>query len=115
MRLNALPTTYHIGISYELSQHTHANITEYRLFNELWFRKLALSLFYKADAHKHLKIIRLSMSCSNFTCNSRRELSLLDFNSDLKQHQLSQAIKTLRDQYGLDILRFASEISFKNT
>ncbi len=113
MRLNALPTTYHVGISYELSQRSHANISQYRLFNELWFRKLCLSLFYKADTHKHLKIIRLSISCSNFTCNSRRELSLIEFDSDLKQHKLSQLIRELRDLYGLDILRFASEISFR--
>jgi DNA polymerase-4 len=115
MRLNALPTTYHLGIRYELSQHSHANITEHRLFNELYFRELALSLFYKADTQKYLKIVRLSISCSNFTCNSRRELSLLGFDSDLKQRQLSQAIKNLRDEYGLDILRFASEISSKNS
>ncbi len=113
MRLEALPTTYHVGISYELSQHSSANITEHRLFNEFYFRELCLSLFYKADSYKNLKIIRLSMSCSHFTCNSRRSLSLIDFDADLSHHKLSQIIKILRDRYGLDILRFASEISKK--
>ncbi|MEA1918235.1 MAG: DNA polymerase IV, partial [Campylobacterota bacterium] len=115
MRLNALPTTYHVGIRYELKEHSSANITQHRLFNEFWFRELCLSLFYKADRYKHLKVIRLSISCSHFTCNSRRELSLLDFNADIPHHQLSQEIKNLRDKYGLDILRFGSEISSKNS
>ncbi|MEA3521909.1 MAG: DNA polymerase IV [Campylobacterota bacterium] len=113
MRLGALPTTYHVGIRYELSQHSSANITEYRLFNEFYFRELSLSLFYKADIYKNLKIIRLSISCSHFTCNSKRELSLIDFDADLSAHKLSQMIKILRDRYGLDILRFGSEISRK--
>ncbi len=113
MRLGALPTTYHVGIRYELSQHSSANITEHRLFNEFWFRELSLSLFYKADSYKNLKVIRLSLSCSHFTCNSRRSLSLIDFDADLSHHKLSQMLKILRDRYGLDILRFASEISRK--
>ncbi len=114
MRLNALPTTYHLGIRYEFSQRSHINITQHRLFSEIWFRELVLSLFYKADKYKNLKIIRLSVSCSNFTCNSKRELSLIEFDTDLKQHKLSHSIKILREQYGLDVIRFASEISLKN-
>jgi len=111
MRLNALPTTYHVGIRYESKMHNASNITQHRLFNELWFKELSLSLFYHADTYKHLRVIRLSISCSHFTCNSRRELSLLDFQTDRSHHHLSEKIKTLRDKYGLDIVRFGSEFS----
>ena len=111
MRLNALPTTYHVGIRYESQMHNASNITQHRLFNELWFRELSLSLFYHADTYKHLKVIRLSIRCSHFTCNSRRELSLLEFETDRSHHHLSQNIKILRDKYGLDIVRFGSEFS----
>lgn len=111
MRIGVLPTTFHVGISYEFRQHAHANTTQNRLFNEKWFKELALSLFYQADRQKRLKVIRLSISCSHFTANSRRELSLLHFQDDRKMRELSEKSQQARDKYGLDILRWGSELN----
>ncbi|MEA3374026.1 MAG: DNA polymerase IV [Campylobacterota bacterium] len=110
MRIGVIPTTFHVGIRYELRQHSHANITQNRLFNEKWFKDLVLSLFYKADRYRTLQIIRLSISCSHFTSNSRRELSLIDFEKDSVQRHLSMRTQKVRDKYGLDILRWGSEM-----
>ncbi len=109
MRIGVIPTTFHVGIRYELRQHSHANITQNRLFNEKWFKDLVLSLFYQADRYKTLQIIRLSIGCSHFTSNSRRSLSLIDFEKDTVQHRLSTQTQKVRDKYGLDILRWGEE------
>ena len=111
MHIGVIPTTFHVGIRYELRQGSHANITQNRLFNEKWFKDLVLSLFYKADTQKSLKIIRLSIHCSHFTHISRRELSLIDFESDRKQYRLTEHTQTVREKYGLDMLRWGSEMT----
>lgn len=110
MRLDVLPTTYHLGISYVYNQNSSSNITENRLFSESFFKSLCLKLFLEADSQSSLKILRLSISCSHFTCNSRRELSLLTFEQDQKMRKLTLKTKILRDKYGLDIIRFANEL-----
>jgi DNA polymerase-4 len=111
MRIGVLPTTFHVAISYEYRQHAHANITQNRLFSEQWFKELSLSLFEQADRHRRLKVIRLGISCSHFTANSRRELSLLHFRDDSKMRALSEKSQNARDKYGLDILRWGSELN----
>ena len=111
MKLQVLPTTFRVGIRYEMSQHSHASISQNRLFNEQWFKELIISLFHKAEQHKRLKVIRLSINCSEFTCNSKRTLSLLEFESDQKMHQLSKMSQNMQQKYGLDILKWGSELS----
>ncbi len=111
MRLDVLPTTFTVGIRYEMSQHTHATATQYRLFHELWFKTLVLKLFDEAEQHRRLRVIRLSISCSQFTCHSKRTLSLLDFKHDSNIRKLSKSTQKMQQKYGLDILRWGSELS----
>ncbi len=110
MRIGVIPTTFHVGIRYQQHQSSHANITENRLFGEKWFKELVLSLFYRADTHKELAIVRLSIHCSHFTHISRRELSLLHFEEDRKAHRLSEHTQSVREKYGLDMLKWGSEM-----
>ncbi len=111
MRLDVLPTTFRVGIRYEMSQHTHATTTCYRLFHDVWFKTLVLSLFQQAEQHRRLRVIRLSISCSQFTCNSKRTLSLLDFEQDRTLRKLTQSTQKMQQKYGLNILRWGSELS----
>ena len=111
MRLNVHPTTFRVGIHYEMSQHSHATVTQYRLFHEQWFKAVVLSLFEQAEQYRRLHVIRLSISCSQFTCNSRRTLSLLDFTQDQTLRQLSESTQQMQQKYGLNILRWGSELS----
>jgi DNA polymerase-4 len=113
MRIGVLPTTFRVSVGYDYSQHAHADITQNRLFSEQWFKELSLSLFEQADRHKRLQVIRLGISCSHFTVNSRRELSLLHFQEDSKMRALSEKSAHARDKYGLDILRWGSELNCK--
>ncbi|MEA2111059.1 MAG: DNA polymerase IV [Campylobacterota bacterium] len=111
MKLQVFPTTFRVGIHYEMSQHSHASISQNRLFNEQWFKELILSLFSEAEQHRRLKVVRLSINCSEFTCNSKRTLSLLEFKEDTKMRQLSKTSQKMQQKYGLGILKWGSELS----
>ncbi len=111
MQLHVIPTTFRVGIRYEMSQHSYANITQNRLFNEQWFKELILSLFHQAEQHRRLRVIRLSVNCSQFTCNSKRTLSLLEFEQDQKMRRLSCTTQTMQQKYGLNIFKWGSELS----
>jgi len=110
MRMGVIPTTFHVGISYELSHKGKSNDTINRLFSERLFKDLCTNLFNQADKFPELKIIRINISTSSFTTHSHRALSLIDYEEDKKQHTLTTKIKTLREKYGLDTLRWGSEI-----
>lgn len=110
MRMNVIPTTFHVGISYELGAKGKANISHNRLFSEKFFKDLCQELFLQAETSPSLRIIRISISTSAFTTHSHRTLSLVDYEEDKKQYLLTQKTKKLREKYGLDTLRWGSEI-----
>ena len=110
MRMEVIPTTFHLGISYEMGIKGKSNITENRLFSEKFFKDLCQNLFLQADTSPSLRIIRISISTSAFTTHSHRALSLIDYEEDKRQYVLTQKTKRLREKYGLDTLRWGSEI-----
>jgi len=110
MRMEVIPTNFHVGVSYELRERGKANITLNRLFSEKFFKDITLKLFQEADSSPSLRIIRISISTSAFTTHSHRALSLINFEDDQKQHRLTLGTKKLREKYGLDTLRWGSEI-----
>ena len=110
MRMDVIPTNFHVGVSYELGFRGKANVSQNRLFSEKFFKDLCQSLFKEADSSKNLRIIRISISTSQFTTHSHRALSLIDYEEDSKQYKLTQKTKKLREKYGLDTLRWGSEI-----
>jgi len=110
MRMDVIPTTFHVGISYELGFKGKSNISKNRLFSEQFFKNLCQELFLNADTSPTLKIIRISISCSHFTEHSYRALSLLEYTNDNAQYKLTKQTKKLREKYGLDILRWGNEI-----
>jgi len=110
MRMDVIPTNFHVGIAYELREKGKANISLNRLFSEKFFKDTCLKLFQEADTSPSLRIIRISISTSSFTTHSHRTLSLIDYEEDKKQYILTQKTKKLREKYGLDTLRWGSEI-----
>jgi len=110
MRMEVIPTTFHVGISYEMGVRGKSNTSQNRLFSEKYFKDLCQSLFIQADSSSSLRIIRISISSSQFTTHSHRTLSLIDFEKDRQQYRLTQKTKKLREKYGLDTLRWGSEI-----
>jgi DNA polymerase-4 len=110
MKLNVIPTVFHLSISYEMNQKSHKNISLAEIFTEKKFDTLCLSLFKDADIHRRLNVIRLSINCSSFTKNSKKELSLIGFKEDQKMHTLTRSTLQIREKYGIDVLKFASEL-----
>ena len=110
IKLGVIPTVYTLSLRYEMGQKSSANISLAERFSEKKFDSLCLNLLHKADTHKRLHIIRLSINCSSFTKHSKKELSLLTFNDDEKMVQLTHSTHKLRQKYGIDALKWGSEI-----
>lgn len=109
-KLEVMPTLYHLGIDYEMNQKSHKNISLNELFCEKRFDTLCIELLNAADTQKRLRVIRLSINCSRFTRDSKRELSLIGFEEARKMQKLSLSLQKLREKYGIDALKFASEM-----
>lgn len=108
-RLNAIPTTFDCIIRYKGHPKAYSAKTEHRLFNEWHFRHLATELFDQADTHPGGSIINLGLSASNFTSQTRRTLSLLEFEEDTQWRRIDHAAASIRNKYGLDTLRWGNE------
>ena len=110
LKLEVIPTVFHLSIAYEMNQKSHKNISLAEIFTEKKFDSLCMELFNAADTQKRLQAIRLSINCSSFTRDSKKELSLIGFNEDQKMHTLTKSVQTLRQRYGIGALKFASEM-----
>jgi len=110
LKLNVIPTVFHLSINYELNQKSHINVSRAEIFTEKKFDALCLEMFHQADKHKRLQVIRLSINCSSFTKYSRKELSLIGFEEEKKMQTLSKSAQKLREKYGIDAIKFASEL-----
>jgi len=110
IRMQKLPTHYHLSIRYEMNQKGNAAVTLNRLFSESSLRRVMLELFEQSDQYRNLKVIRLGLSCSAFTQNNHNTFSLLEYEEDTKQHRLTQTTSALREKYGLDTLQWGREL-----
>ncbi|WP_457744850.1 Y-family DNA polymerase [Sulfurimonas sp.] len=109
-KLGVIPTVYHLSIAYDMNQKSHKNISLAELFTEKKFDDLCMRLFNEADTQKRLQIIRLSITCSSFTRDSKKELSLIGFEDDKQMNKLTIQTQRLREKYGIDAIKFASEL-----
>lgn len=110
MKLKVIPTVFHLSIAYEMNQKSHKNITLCEIFTEKKFDSLCLTLFGEADTYKRLQVIRISINCSSFTRDSKRELSLINFAEEQRMHRLTQHSQNIREKYGIDMLKWGSEL-----
>lgn len=110
LKLDVIPTVFHLSISYEMNQNSHKNVSLAEIFTENKFDALCMQLFNEADVQRRLRVIRLSISCSSFTRDSKKELSLIGFEDEQKMRTLTESTQLLREKYGIDALRFASEL-----
>lgn len=109
-KLQVFPTVYHLSINYEMGKKSHKNISSHERFNEQKFDKLCIELLDAADTYRRLHVIRLSINCSSFTRDSKKELSLIGFADEQKFYDLTESLQRLRERYGIDAIKFASEM-----
>ncbi|DAB29154.1 MAG TPA: DNA polymerase IV [Sulfurimonas sp. UBA12504] len=109
-KLEVIPTIFHLSLAYEMGKNSHKNLSLCEIFTEKKFDSLCLLLFNEADIYKRLHVIRLSINCSSFTRDSRKELSLLGFDAEQKMKSLSTQTQKMREKYGIDTLKWGSEM-----
>ena len=110
LKLNVIPTVFHLSIAYEMNQKSHKNISLCEIFTEKKFDSLCLRLFNEADIHKRLHVIRVSINCSSFTRDSKKELSLIGFADEAKMQKLTKHSQAIREKHGIDMLKWGSEL-----
>ncbi|WP_294961173.1 DNA polymerase IV [Sulfurimonas sp.] len=110
LKLKVIPTVFSLSISYEMNQSSHKNLSLAEIFTEKKFDSLCLNLFNEADNQRRLHVIRLSINCSSFTRDSKKELSLIGFNDEQKMKNLTDKTQILREKYGIDALKWGSEL-----
>ena len=110
LKMDVIPTVFHLSIAYEMSQKSHQNVSIAEIFTEKKFDSLCLELFNKADTQRRLHVIRLSINCSSFTRDSKKELSLIGFHDEQKMKELTQSTQKMREKYGIDALKWGSEL-----
>ncbi|MCW8895677.1 MAG: DNA polymerase IV [Sulfurimonas sp.] len=110
LKLDVIPTVFHLSITYEMNQKSHKNISLSEVFTEKKFDSLCLRLFNEADIHKRLHVIRISINCSSFTRDSKKELSLIGFSDEAKMQKLTKYSQEIREKYGIDMLKWGSEL-----
>ncbi|MBN2896232.1 MAG: DNA polymerase IV [Campylobacterales bacterium] len=114
-RLEVLPTHYSLSIRYEFTYNSTQACSDRRLFSEAHFKSLCFELLSRADRHPSHRVVGLALHASHFTCNSRRTLDLLTFESDRAAHRLSCELGRVRQRYGLDALRWGGEMAQNDT
>jgi DNA polymerase-4 len=110
LKLDVIPTVFNLSIAYEMNQKSHKNISLCEIFTEKKFDSLCISLFNEADVHKRLHVIRISINCSSFTRDSKKELSLIGFADEAKMKALTTNSQNIREKYGIDMLKWGSEL-----
>ena len=109
-KLNLNPTTFYFKIRYEYGIKNSQSITENRLFNERFLIDLAKSMIKKLDTRLNYKIHYIAISASNFASDHNiKTFCLIDYKKDLKYKALNENLLKVRDKYGVDIVRYASE------
>ncbi|SFV52508.1 DNA polymerase IV [hydrothermal vent metagenome] len=110
LKLEVMPTRYHLSLRYEMGKNSYANVTSRRLFSESFFDQLCVALLHQADIYKRLHVIRISIYCGSFTRESKRELDLTTYEEDKQRRKLSESAFKTRQKYGLGILKWGSEM-----
>ncbi|RXK12512.1 DNA polymerase IV [Halarcobacter mediterraneus] len=104
------PLSYAIKIKYESNLKAKDFINVNRIFNEEDFKKSMINLFKKNDTHHNHGIIQLNLTVYNFSNPNEYTYNIFEYESDIKKRELSNKIQILRQKYGVDIIKSASEI-----
>jgi DNA polymerase-4 len=108
-KLGLNPTSYYFKIKYEYGVKNSLRQTHLRLFNEKFLVDLALKSIKELDIHYGYKVKYISINASNFT-NSDKTYSLLHHSSDMKYAKLNNNLLSIRDKFGIDIIKYANEV-----
>jgi DNA polymerase-4 len=110
-KLSLNPTTYFFKIRYEYGLKNSQSVTYNRLFNEKFLIDLAKQMINKLDNHITHKIHYIGISASNFAnSHNQKTFSIIDYEKDKKFKCLNDKLQKIRDKYGVDVIRYGSEL-----
>lgn len=103
------PSTYYLKIRYEYGIKRKTTRTVDRLFSEALFKEELLSM-YREIAYQGSGAIKVTVNVSNFMEQHIKTLSLFDLEADRKKVHLTHNIQSLRNRFGLDIVKSGCEL-----
>jgi len=104
------PSRYSLKIKYQYGAMSNANINTNRIFTEQYLKNEISNLFDKIDNHPSHAITHLNINLSNFQKNKPKTLDLFHYEEDQKQLKLNDSMQKLRDKFGVDIIKNATEL-----
>ncbi|RXJ94619.1 DNA polymerase IV [Malaciobacter molluscorum] len=104
------PLSYAIKIKYESNIKSKNYVNVNTLFNENDFKKKMKELFIKSDKHITHGVVQLNITVYNFADNSKYTYNLFEYENDLKKQELTNRVQDLRNKFGIDIIKSASEL-----
>ncbi len=104
------PLTYAINIKYEFNIKSKNYVNVNRIFNESDFKESMKSLFEDNDIHPSHGVVQLNISVSNFAKVNQFTYNLFEYEDDLKKRELTNQMQKLRNKFGIDIIKNASEL-----
>ncbi|PLY09309.1 MAG: DNA polymerase IV [Arcobacter sp.] len=104
------PQTFFIKIKYEFDSKSKSSFSTNRLFSEKFFKDEIIKMFNANDIHPTHSIIQLNITVSNFMEQKMDSFNLLEYENDLKKKQLNNKLNELRDKFGVDIIKNATEL-----
>jgi DNA polymerase-4 len=109
-KLKLSPTSYYLKIKYQDFIKQKFRISIDRVFNEKFFKSLISDIFEKIDIYKNHKVLYIGISVYNFMEYKKKPFDLISFEKDIKFKKLGSSIQTLRDKYGIDVIKNGSEL-----
>ncbi|RXJ91851.1 DNA polymerase IV [Arcobacter sp. CECT 8983] len=104
------PLSYALQIRYESRIKSKDFINVNRIFNEEDFKAQIKQLFIKNDNHPSHGVVQLNITVYNFSKENEHTYNIFEYENDLKKKKLGNEIQALREKYGIDIIKTASEI-----
>ena len=104
------PMTFSLNMKYQYGEIVKAYINTQRNFSEQLFKQELIKMFNNIDKHISYPIIQINITLSNFTENKPTTLNLFTQEDDAKQIKLTESIQSLRNKFGIDILKSAGEL-----
>jgi DNA polymerase-4 len=102
--------TFSLNIKYHYSNIVKGHINTQRDFTELLFKNEIIKLFNELDIHLSHSIVQINITLSNFVENKPTTKNMFTIEEDIKQSKITNTMQSLRDKFGIDIIKSGGEM-----
>ena len=104
------PSNYGLKIKYQYGESNNKTTLSTRMFSEPNLKQEINKLFDKVDIHPTHAIVQLTISLGGFNNKIQKTFDLFSYEDDSKQAKLSDSMQSLRDKFGIDIIKSGNEL-----